>query len=285
MRYLIRAACCAAAVTLAFGPAHAQILLNPTLATYEQRPPPPIESSIPIVEKPAAAKPEPDAPKPAAAKTETPKPVVHHHAMRRPGKAPLGPVTVPPADAIVMMVRSTLAGVNQANFTENYSVLHEMTTPALQARVNAEQFGKAFANLRKQNLDLSPVLVLQPQFTLAPAVTPQGTLKLAGFFPSKPLQIAFAIDYRPLDGFWLVDSLSVSALPADASTPVASLAPPPPPLSSPPPASASASPRGSRHAKAPGKAGFEKRWAFAWPSHFIHATHFGPALSFAPDPD
>ena len=65
-----------------------------------------------------------------------------------------------------MMVRGALAGVNQANFTENYSVLHAMTAPALQARVSAAQFGKAFASLRKQNLDLSPVLVLAPQFTV-----------------------------------------------------------------------------------------------------------------------
>ena len=112
-----------------------------------------------------------------------------------------------------MMVRGALAGVSQANFTENYSVLHGMTTPTLQARVSAAQFGAAFASLRKQKLDLSPILVLLPQFTVAPAVTPQGVLKLVGFFPSRPLQINFDIDYRPMDGFWMIDSLSVSAVP------------------------------------------------------------------------
>ena len=119
---------------------------------------------------------------------------------------------MPPPDVLLMMVRGVLAGVNQANFTDNYSVLHAMTTPDLQARVTVTQFGRAFSDLRKQNLDLSPAFVLSPQFTVTPSVTPQGILRLAGNFPSRPLQINFTIDYRPVDGFWLIDALSVSAL-------------------------------------------------------------------------
>lgn len=111
-----------------------------------------------------------------------------------------------------MMVRSALAGVNQANFTENYSVLRGMTTPALQARVDAAQFRRAFDGLRAQNLDLSPVLVLPPHFTTAPSLTPRGALRLVGFVPSRPLQINFAIDYRPIDGTWLIDGISVSTV-------------------------------------------------------------------------
>jgi hypothetical protein len=161
-----------------------------------------------------------------------------------------------------------LATVNQANFTENYSVLHDMTTPALQARVSAAQFGRAFADLRKQNLDLSPALVLSPQFTAPPSLTPQGVLKLTGSFPSRPLQIDFAIDFRPVDGFWLIDTLSVSAVPAGASAPVAHLVAPPAPT-------ASAQP--IQQATTPARPAF-------WNARFSRATHFGPGYRFAANP-
>ena len=208
MRYFIVAICGGAAI---FAPAMAQSQNAPqdTQPTFYQRPPPATEPSVVIAQNPATANPKVEPPKPVVA----PKPVVHPKIVRRPGKGSTGPVSIPSPEALVMMVRGALAGVSQANFTENYSVLHGMTTPALQARVSAVQFGKAFASLRKQQLDLSPVLVLLPQFTVAPAVTPQGVLKLVGFFPSRPLQINFDIEYRPMDGFWMIDGLSVSVQP------------------------------------------------------------------------
>jgi hypothetical protein len=144
----------------------------------------------------------------------TPKPVVRvQQKMARPRPVrSMGPVTMPPQDVLLTMIRSTLSAVNQANFTDNYSVLHGMGTPALQARVSLAQFGRAFAQLRSQNLDLSAALVLDPQFSSAPVLMPGGALKLQGVFPSRPHQISFAIDYLPVDGYWLIDSLSVSAL-------------------------------------------------------------------------
>lgn len=266
MRHLPRAFYCAAALALASGAAGAQDLSQPV--AYPQRPLPPIEPSVVI--KPAAPTPPAEPPKPVAPAPVVPREVLGPVKVHRPGRGPTGPVTVPAADVLVMMVRGTLASVNQANFTENYSVLHEMTTPALQARVTAAQFGRAFADLRKRNLDLSPVLVLNPQFTAAPAVTPQGALRLAGYFPSKPLQINFAIDYRPVDGFWLVDSLSVSTSRADA------------PVHPGTAASVTTDPTANRIAAAFASFdAFDKRPALASPSRFTHATHFGPGRSFA----
>ena len=179
--------------------------------------PPPTDLSIAL---PAA---------PAVPKIETPKPVVRNIIVRRPHGIQSGPVTMPAPEVQVMMVRAALTALNQANFTENYSVLRGMTTPALQTRMSAEQLGKAFADLRKQNLDLSPALVMAPEFTEAPKLTSAGALMLKGIFPSRPLRINFTIDYLPIDGYWMIDQLSVSASRADepavAAAPVAEPAP------------------------------------------------------------
>lgn len=153
------------------------------------------------------------------------KPVVRNIIVRRPHGIQSGPVNMPAPDVLTMMVRAALTALNQANFTENYSVLRGMTTPALQTRLSAEQLGKAFADLRKQNLDLSPALVLAPEFTEAPKLTSAGALMLKGIFPSRPLRINFTIDYLPIDGYWMIDQLSVSASRADE--PMVSAAPAP----------------------------------------------------------
>ncbi len=275
MRRFPAALYCVAALVLACGPAGAQDV-NFVRVAYPERPPAPTEPSVvikPAATPPAAAPIPAVPPKPAVRAPVVPHEVVRHVKLRRPGRGPSGPVAVPTGDVLVMMVRGTLASVNHANFTGNYSVLHEMTTPALQARVTAAQFGRAFSDLRNQNLDLSPALVLNPQFTSTPSVTPQGALRLAGYFPSKPLQINFAIDYRPVDGFWLVDSLSVSTLRTDA---------PDAPVHPGTAASLITEPTANRIVAAFASFdAFDKRPALASPSHFTHAAHFGPGRSFA----
>jgi len=215
MRHFPLALYCAAVLALVTVAARAQSppqgasYLAPM--AYAERPPPPTEPSVVIAAKPAATTPVAAPTKPAA-----PKRAVRHEMAKRRwrAKGPIGPVTIPPPDTLVMMVRGTLAGLNQANFTGNYSVLHELATPTLQARVSATQFGNAFARLREQNIDLSPILVMPPHFVETPKLTPRGEMRVAGIFPSRPLQIHFAIDYRAVDGYWLIDALSVSALPA-----------------------------------------------------------------------
>lgn len=216
MRHVILAIRCAAvlAVMAASFPAHAQ-----WVPRYGDRPPPPTEPSIVLSAQPQAA---------AAA---APKPAIKQIIVRRPHSVQSGPVTMPPHDVIVMMVRAALSALNQANFTENYSVLRGMMTPALQTRASADQLAKAFAQLRKQDLDLSPSLVLMPRFDPNPTLTSGHVLKVVGNFPSTPLRIDFAVEYLPIDGFWMIDTISVSAPRAD--TPVAMVAPKPAPVITP----------------------------------------------------
>lgn len=111
-----------------------------------------------------------------------------------------------------MLVRTTLVALNQANYTGNYSVLHGLGTPALQAKHSPGQLSAAFANLRNQNVDMSPVLVLSPELTENPTISPQSALRLVGFVPSRPLQINFAMIFLPLDNRWRIDGLSVSTV-------------------------------------------------------------------------
>jgi hypothetical protein len=119
-------------------------------------------------------------------------------------------VTSPPSpDVLVMLVRNTLIAFNQANLTGDYAVL-------LQKNNDRAKLSEQFASFREQKIDVSPVAILPPQFVQPPAIDGQGLLRLAGLFPSQPLQLRFSLAYQMVEGRWRYVGLAVDARPAQA---------------------------------------------------------------------
>lgn len=110
-----------------------------------------------------------------------------------------------------MLIRATLTALGQANITGNYTVLHALSTPGMQAASSPADLAIAFTALRRQGVDFSPSLVIAPELTEPAHVTPQGVLRFAGYVPSQPLRIDFAFAFQPINGVWRIDGLSVSA--------------------------------------------------------------------------
>lgn len=169
--------------------------------------------------------------KPAASGAKVKKPAAQPSSAGKPAPAKAAPsgaqtISVPAPEVLLMMVRTTLVALNQANFTGNYTVLHGLGSPQLQAKNTPADLGDAFAGLRGQNIDMSPVLVLTPQLTEKAGFTPEGALRLVGFFPSKPLQIEFVMNFLPVNDRWRIDGLSVSAVPAPQAAAPAPASPP-----------------------------------------------------------
>jgi hypothetical protein len=75
-----------------------------------------------------------------------------------------------------------LLALDQANKTDNYTVLRDLDAPGFQAMNSAARLGEIFARERNDNLDLSGALVLDPQLTVSPRIE-NGVMRMAGFFP------------------------------------------------------------------------------------------------------
>jgi hypothetical protein len=125
----------------------------------------------------------------------------------------------------IILIRSALIALDQANKTGNYSVLRDLGAPGFQANTDA-QLADIFATQRKDNLDLSAVLVLEPQLTVLPQVEANGMMRMAGFFPSAPTQVNFDLLYAPVNRQWRLFGISVAL---GNATPVAPAAPEPSP--------------------------------------------------------
>ena len=129
----------------------------------------------------------------------------------------------------LILVRSTLIALDQANKTGNYTVLRDLGAPAFQAN-SAARLGEIFAGLRHESLDLSGVTVLDPELTLLPQIDAEGMMRMTGFFPSAPAQINFDLVYAPVNGQWRLFAITVGlgqtapaapASPAEAEKPAA----------------------------------------------------------------
>ena len=161
-------------------------------------------------------------------------------AQPKPGPAPAqAQPQVRPApidrNGVLILIRTTLIAVHQANQTGNYTVLHGISAPGFQSANTTARLADIFAGLRAQNYDLSAVAVLEPQLTVLPEIDANGLMRMAGYFPSVPLQVNFELLFAPVEGRWRLFGISVNVGP---STPAAPQTEPPKPAETKPPAAA-----------------------------------------------
>ena len=119
---------------------------------------------------------------------------------------------VPDNAVQLMLIRNALTLVNHGNLTGNYTVLRDLASDRFRQRNTAADLAATFANLRQQKLDLSPVLVIQPQLTQPPAIA-EGRLTLVGQFPTRPQGVQFALAFQPVGGGWMIDEVSLRISP------------------------------------------------------------------------
>jgi hypothetical protein len=141
-----------------------------------------------------------------------------------------------------MLIRNSLTLVNHGNLTGNYTVLRDLASENFRQRNTASDLASTFANLRQQKLDLSPILVIEPQLSQPPSEIAPGRLQLVGQFPTRPQAVQFALVFQQLPAGWMIDEISLRvaladirpppAVPARPTVPTAYL--PPVPILSPP---------------------------------------------------
>ena len=122
-------------------------------------------------------------------------------------------------NSVLVLIRTTLIALQQANQTGNYSVLWAISAPGFQSVNSPERLAQVFANLRAKGFDLSGVAVLEPQLSLLPVLYPNGVMRMAGFFPSVPMQVYFDLQFIGVQGQWRLVAISVDVGPPGAIAP------------------------------------------------------------------
>ena len=136
-----------------------------------------------------------------------------------PAPAAAPAVAVPDSLTVAKLVWTTMAAIDHANQTGNYSVLRDLGAPSFQANNNAATLAGIFQNLRAQRIDLSNTLIVAPSYDAPPAILQGGVLRVRGIFPLRPVGIAFDLLFQPVAGRWALLGVSVGAAQPPAAAP------------------------------------------------------------------
>jgi hypothetical protein len=169
---------------------------------------------------------------------------------QQPNSAPAPKPAQIDRNGVLMLVRSSLLALDQANKTGNYTVLRDLGAPGFQAANTASRLGDIFAKLRSDKVDLAGVAVIDPQLSLLPQIEANGMMHMAGFFPSVPSQVNFELIFAPVEGQWRLFGISVVI---GQSAPVAPEPPSPPPAKQAPAAKQAPPPKPNNAAAPPSK--------------------------------
>ena len=118
-----------------------------------------------------------------------------------------------------LLIKNALISVNQGNLTGNYTVLRDLASPGFRERNSASDLGSIFANLRQKKIDLSPIVLLDPVITQSKFAKEQNQLRLAGYFPSEPVQIKFDLIFQMANpGGWMIHGVSIGTEAVEAQS-------------------------------------------------------------------
>jgi len=128
-----------------------------------------------------------------------------------PAPATIGSTPMPSAPVLLALLRGTLAAVNQANVTGNYSVLRDLGAPSFRENYNSAELADRFRPWRENELDFAAILLLDAKLSGAPAIDADGMLRLKGYFPTSPLRVGFDLGFEAVTGNWRLATISVDA--------------------------------------------------------------------------
>ncbi len=118
-------------------------------------------------------------------------------------------IQMPPPEAMIIMIRSSLVALSQANVTGNYQVLNALGSENFRAANPPARLAQLFAPFRTNNIDLAPVVFVTPQLSQQPKIT-DGKLRMIGFFPTQPMRVDYDLQFEPSGGTWKLFGLSVN---------------------------------------------------------------------------
>ena len=140
---------------------------------------------------------------PAAAQQTVRQPVVQGAAQPQPTVQPPPSIRPTPNQLeLSKLLWSTIAAVDHANQSGNYSVLRDISTQTFQINFNPARLTEIFAGIRGLNMDLSNALLVPPTYYEAPQMISNDVFRVRGVFQLRPISIGFDVYYQWEQGRW-----------------------------------------------------------------------------------
>lgn len=134
---------------------------------------------------------------------------------------------VPPAEDLLVMIRSSLLALHHANLTGNYTVLRDLGAPGFQSVNSAARLSDIFRAFRSEGIDLTKCVLVTPQLAQPPGIDSKGRLRLKGLIEISPTAVYFDLLYARVGDTWRLFGISVAPRVQNAGAPASPAAPQP----------------------------------------------------------
>ncbi|HUG90435.1 MAG TPA: hypothetical protein VML55_06360 [Planctomycetaceae bacterium] len=123
---------------------------------------------------------------------------------------------VPPDAELRRLVTSTLLDFNAAIQAEDFTGFHESVSTAWQQQITPAQLLEAFQSLIDREVDLAAIEEVPAVFSEPPGFDENGMLVVQGFYPTRPVRVAFELTYAYEHPEWKLFGINVGLHQVDA---------------------------------------------------------------------
>ncbi len=114
-----------------------------------------------------------------------------------------------------ILVKTTLLTFNDANVTQNYSVLHSKLSKQFRDQFPPERLKEVFKPFVEQKIDLDFIAAKAPIPDKPAEVDDRGVLSLNGHFDSTPSHVFYDLGYVMSEGEWKPIKINVNVKPPE----------------------------------------------------------------------
>ena len=141
------------------------------------------------------------------------------YAQAQPGRPAVSSLPVPSELELAKLVWSTMAMVDHANRSGNYSVLRDTSANGFQIQNDPSRLAEIFAPVRALRIDLSNALIVAPVYTGGPTLLQADVFRVQGYFPLRPSPIFFDFYFQWEQGRWKLFGISIQPATMDQPSP------------------------------------------------------------------
>jgi hypothetical protein len=115
-----------------------------------------------------------------------------------------------------VLIKTTLLSFNDANVTQNYSVLHAKLSKQFRDQFPPERLKEVFKPFVEQKIDIDLIAAKPPIPAKAAEIDDRGVLSLTGHFDTKPSHVFYDLGYVMSDGEWKPIKINVNVKPPES---------------------------------------------------------------------
>ena len=130
-------------------------------------------------------------------------------AQGQPMRPPVSSQPVPGELELAKMIWSTMAMVDHANRSGNYSVLRDTSATGFQIQNDPSRLAEIFAQIRTNRVDVGNALIVAPTYTAAPTLLQADVFQVKGYFALRPTPIFFDLYFQWEQGRWKLFGISI----------------------------------------------------------------------------